>query len=135
MNPLYDKQDGVSLIRALASHEASPFRQQLSKIIADILYKWMSKALESKLSSKVIATSGMNKEYESILRDRRLRVIFFKSLNSARKDPVLLLRFCWASFTVFFVASAMACRSVLATLVASYLSRLSYKSKQVTVTV
>lgn len=121
------------MIRALASHEASPFRQQLSKIIADILYKWMSKALESKLSSQVIVGSEINNEYESILRDRRLRVIFLKSLNSARKDPIVLLRFCWASFTVFFVASAKACWRVLATLVGSYLSRLSYKSKQIAV--
>ncbi|KAL8533092.1 hypothetical protein ACS0TY_009370 [Phlomoides rotata] len=127
--------DAVSLIRALASHEASPFRKQLSKIIADILYKWMSKALESKLSSQVIVASGTNHEYESILRDRRLRVIFFKSLNSARKDPIVLLRFCWASFTVLFVASAMACRAVLATLVASYWSRLLYSSKKIAATV
>ncbi|KAK6144790.1 hypothetical protein DH2020_021610 [Rehmannia glutinosa] len=132
--------DGASLVRALVSNEASPFRQQLCKIVADILYRWMCEALEkglnlSKFSSPVsIANnpqlSATSDEYEYILKDRRLRVIFFKSLNSAKKDPILLLRFFWASFVVFFMASAMACHRVLVSLTGDYLSRLSYNSSK-----
>ncbi|KAK6144798.1 hypothetical protein DH2020_021618 [Rehmannia glutinosa] len=42
--------DGASLVRALVSNEASPFRQQLCKIVADILYQWMCEALEKGLN-------------------------------------------------------------------------------------
>ncbi|XP_057784582.1 uncharacterized protein LOC131001949 [Salvia miltiorrhiza] len=134
--------DGASLIQVLVSKEASSFRQQLCQVVADILYKWISGAVEKglnilKLSSPFTAAnsnpqvSSTNDEYVSILRDRRLRVIFFKSFNSARKDPLLLLRFCCASFSMFFLASAMACRRVLAALIEAYLSRASYNSKQI----
>lgn len=139
--------NGASLIRAMVSDEASFFRQQLCQVVADLLYKWISEAVEkglnlSKLSSPFMVATGANDpqvsstndEYESILRDRRLRVIFFKSFNSVRKDPILLFRFCWASFSMIFVASAMACRRVLAALVRAYLSRVSYNSKQIAAT-
>ncbi|KAL3838332.1 hypothetical protein ACJIZ3_022923 [Penstemon smallii] len=124
--------DGASLVRAMVSKEASSVRQQLSKIIADILYKWMSKALSkslnlSKFDSPVMAIN----EYESILRDRRLRVIFLKALNSAKKDPLLMLRFSWASFVMLFVASALACHRVLVSLSGAYLDSLSFSSKKV----
>ncbi|PIN11099.1 putative unusual protein kinase [Handroanthus impetiginosus] len=126
--------DGASLIRALVSNEASPFRQQLCKIIADILYNWMSQTLGKFLNlSPVMVSTGAN-EYEPILRDRRLRVILFKSLNSAKKDPMLLLRFCLSSFVVFFVASAMAFRRMLVSIVGAYSGRFSYNSEQIAVT-
>ncbi|KAI3470454.1 hypothetical protein Pfo_027117 [Paulownia fortunei] len=139
--------DGASLVRALVSKEASPFRQQLCKVIADVLYQWMCEALGkrlnlSKFGSPVLVSTGANNpqisstsnEYESILRDRRLRVIFFKSLNSAKKDPILLFRFCWASFVMFFMASAMACHRVLVSLTGAYFGRLYYNSKQIAMT-
>ncbi|PIN07456.1 putative unusual protein kinase [Handroanthus impetiginosus] len=126
--------DGASLIRALVSNEASPFRQQLCKIIADILYNWMSQTLGKFLNlSPVMVSTGAN-EYEPILRDRRLRVILFKSLNSAKKDPVLLLRFCLSSFVLFFVASAMAFRRMLVFIAGAYSGRFSYNSEQIAVT-
>lgn len=80
-------------------------------------------------SSQVLAN-----EYKSIMRDRRLRIIFFKSLNSAKKDPILLLRFSWASLVVFFMGSAIACHRLLMDLAGAYVDRLSYNSKQVAVT-
>ncbi|KAL2249248.1 UNVERIFIED_CONTAM: hypothetical protein Sindi_2398500 [Sesamum indicum] len=139
--------DGASLIQALVSKEGSPFRHQLCKAVADILYQWMCKALTpvlniTKFSSPILISTGAenpqisstNIEYESILRDRRLRVIFFKSLNSAKKDPILLLRFCWASFILVFVASAMASHRLLVSIAGAYLGRLSYNSKQIAVT-
>ncbi|KAK4436016.1 hypothetical protein Salat_0765300 [Sesamum alatum] len=139
--------DGASLIQALVSKEASSFRQQLCKAVADILYQSMCKTLMqvlsiSKFSSLMSISTGAensqisstNIEYESILRDRRLRVIFFKSLNSAKKDPILLLRFCWASFVLFFVASAVASHRLLVSIAGAYLGRLSYNSKQIAAT-
>ncbi|KAL0452177.1 UNVERIFIED_CONTAM: hypothetical protein Slati_1195800 [Sesamum latifolium] len=139
--------DGASLIQALVSKEASPFRHQLCKAVADILYQSMCKALTqvlsiSKFSSPMLISTGAeshkisstNIDYESILRDRRLRVIFFKSLNSAKKDPILLLRFCWASFILFLVASAMASHRLLVSIAGAYLGRLSYNSKQIAAT-
>ncbi|KAG8390638.1 hypothetical protein BUALT_Bualt01G0104300 [Buddleja alternifolia] len=135
--------DGASLIRAVVSNEARSFRQQLCKIIADILYQWMSEAITkglnlTKFSSPVMEPAGAHNpqiysEYESILRDRRLRIIFFKSLKSAKKYPILMLRFCWASFVMFFVASALACHRVLVSLSEAYSVRLSHNSKQIAV--
>ncbi|KAL0358680.1 UNVERIFIED_CONTAM: hypothetical protein Sangu_0717400 [Sesamum angustifolium] len=138
--------DGASLIQALVSKEASPFRHQLCKAVADILYQWMCKALTqvlniAKFSAPVLISTGAENpqisstnEYKSILRDRRLRVIFFKSLNSAKKDPILLLRFCWSSFILFFVASAMASHRLLVSIAGAYLGRLSYNSNQIAAT-
>lgn len=113
-------------------------------IIADVLYQWMSEAVEkglnlSKSSSSVTMVTGDNNnrvpsaktEFESILKDRRLGVIFLNALNSARKDPVLMLRFGWTSFVMFLVASALALHRVLVLVSGAYLDRLSYSSKQV----
>lgn len=123
------------MIRALVSNEASSFRQQLCKAVAEILYKWISGVLEKGLNLPTLTSpqvsSPTNEEYESLLRDRRLRVIFFKSFNSARRDPLLLFRFCCSSFSILFVASAMALRRVLAALFTAYSSRVSYDSKQI----
>ncbi|XP_051121560.1 uncharacterized protein LOC127244976 [Andrographis paniculata] len=123
--------DGASLIRAVVSSEASPFRQQLCRAIADILCEWMSKPLGKGLNLSETSLSTSNSEHRSILRDRRLKVIFLNSLKSARKDPILMLKFCLASFTMVIVAAALACRRMLASLSRAYLSPLSYKSNQV----
>ncbi|GFP82828.1 uncharacterized aarf domain-containing protein kinase at1g79600 chloroplastic [Phtheirospermum japonicum] len=136
----------LASLEALVSNEASPLRQQICKIVADILYQWMSEALRkgphlSKFSSPAVVTGAHNpqtsstgNEYETLLRDRRLRVIFFKALNSAKKDPVLLFRSFWASFVIFFMALAMACHRVLVSLTGDYMSRLSYNSKKIAAT-
>ncbi|KAL3650029.1 hypothetical protein CASFOL_006432 [Castilleja foliolosa] len=135
--------DGASLVRSFISNEASPIRQQLCKIVADILYQWMSEALrKSPHLSKFISTTGTHNpqtsstcdEYKTLLKDRRLRVIFFKALNSAKTDPVLLFRSFWASFAIFFMASAIACHRVLVSPIGDYLNRLSYHSKKVAAT-
>ncbi|KAG6416155.1 hypothetical protein SASPL_123579 [Salvia splendens] len=130
--------DGASLIRALVSKEAISFRQELCQVVADILYKWISGAMEKGLnipkgSSPFTDASSTNDEYKSVFTDRRLRVIFSKCYNSARKDPLLVLRFCYASLSMLFMASAMACRRVLAALIRAYLSRASYNWKQISI--
>ncbi|KAL9165420.1 hypothetical protein ABFS82_06G169700 [Erythranthe guttata] len=128
--------DGSSLVRALVSNEASSYRQQLGKVVADILHRSMCEALGKALNLAIAKTpqvSSTENEYESILRDRRIRVIFFKSLNSVKKNPMLLFRFCCASFALFFVASAVACHRVSIAIAEAYLDRLSYNSKKIAV--
>ncbi|XP_073140890.1 uncharacterized protein [Henckelia pumila] len=146
--------DGTSLIRAAVSKEANPFRQQFCMALADTIYKWMCQALAkrfnlSRLSSTVMVASeakyrrigsstrltSPSSEYESILRDRRLRVIFSKALHSARKDRMLMLKFCWSSFVMFFVASALACHRVFVSLSEAYMGPSSYSSKQIAMAV
>ncbi|XP_073037404.1 uncharacterized protein [Primulina eburnea] len=146
--------DGTSLIRAAVSKEASPFHRQFCMALADTIYKWMCQALVkhfnlSRLSSIVMVASepkyrsigsstrltSPSSEYESILRDRRLRVIFSKATYSARKDRILMLKFCWSSFVLFFVASALACHRVFVSLSEAYMGPSSYPSKQIAMVV
>ncbi|XP_075502798.1 uncharacterized protein LOC142540491 isoform X2 [Primulina tabacum] len=143
--------DGTSLIRAAVSKEASPFHRQFCMALADTIYKWMCQALVkrfnlSRLSSILMVASEAKyrsigstrltspSEYESILRDRRLRVIFSKATYSARKDRILMLKFCWSSFVMFFVASALACHRVFVSLSEAYMGS-SYPSKQIAMVV
>ncbi|KAG7992925.1 hypothetical protein I3843_02G152000 [Carya illinoinensis] len=141
--------DGASLIRAMVCKEAKFFRQHLCRVIASILYQWMCETLGQGIkvtqsSSQVRLVGGLDnrelasssrlslpiRDYHSILRDRRLKVIFLKVLNSTRRDPVLLMRFCWASFVMFVTASALACHRFLVSLSETYLSPVSFAPKR-----
>ncbi|XP_059628301.1 uncharacterized protein LOC132271059 isoform X1 [Cornus florida] len=141
--------DGASIVRAMVSKEAVHFRQQLCRIIADIMYQWMFEAhgggaTTTQYSSQVRLATGdnlldpfpssrlatPNYDYQSILKDRRLKVIFFKILDSARKDPALMLRFYWASFVMFLKASALACHRVLVSFSETLLGPVSFVPKQ-----
>ncbi|KAE7996938.1 hypothetical protein FH972_001614 [Carpinus fangiana] len=141
--------DGASLIQAMVSKEAKFFRQQLCTIIADILYQWMCEALGQDIaitqsSSRVRFMSGPDNrelgsssrlstpicDYNSILRDRRLKVIFLKALNSTRRRPVLFVRFCWASFVMFVAASAVACHRILVSVSETYIDRVPIAPKR-----
>lgn len=64
------------------------------------------------------------------MKDRRLKVIFFKVLESGRKDPVLMARLCWVSFVTLVAASALACHRVVVSLSEAYLGRLSFAPKK-----
>ncbi|KAI4351279.1 hypothetical protein L6164_005655 [Bauhinia variegata] len=125
--------DGASLIKAMVSKEAQFFRQQLCGIIADILCQWMvnifGKGATVAQHSRVRMASGPSKseslsarlsvpayDCNSIFRDRRLRVIFSNILKSASRDPILMLRFCWASIVIVTTASTLACHRVLVAL-------------------
>ncbi|XP_027367938.1 uncharacterized protein LOC113873812 [Abrus precatorius] len=134
--------DGASLIKAMVSKEGKFFRQQLCKIITDIMCQWMIKLFGQGItvsqSSRVILANGpSNKEsglsprsslptydYNAIVRDRRLRVIFSKVLKSASKDKVLMLRFCWASLLLVITASILACHRVVMSLSEAYLGQI-----------
>ncbi|MBA0669888.1 hypothetical protein Goklo_000102 [Gossypium klotzschianum] len=149
--PSKDGVDGASLVRAAVSKEAKAFRFQLCKIIADILYQRMVKALgqlvpASQYSYKLrlaggqqntelhpsarLSTSSTVYDYQSLLSDRRLKLILSKILNSARKEPALMLRFYWVSFVTFIAASALAFHRLLISLSAAYIGPASFIPKR-----
>ncbi|PON63064.1 Tyrosine-protein kinase [Trema orientale] len=141
--------NGASLIQAVVSKEAKVFRQHCCRVIADILYLWVFKALGKDVtttrsgSQVILAIATDNRElssssrlstpiydYDSILRDRRLKVIFSNVLKSARRNPVLMLRFYWASFVMFVTALALACHRVVVSLSEAYFGPVSFACKQ-----
>ncbi|XP_058204689.1 uncharacterized protein LOC131318750 isoform X2 [Rhododendron vialii] len=138
MRRLLMSADGAALIRAMVSKEAIVFRQQLCRVIADIIYQWMSEAFGqattiAQYGTRVNLASGPGNQesprlatpisdYRYIFRDRRLKVIFSKVLGSTRKDPVLLVRFFWVSFVMLVSASALAFHRMLVTLSEGYLN-------------
>jgi aarF domain-containing kinase len=126
--------NGASLIRATVSKEAAIFRQQICRLMADAFFQIMSESLEKNFSITQ-NTPQMRSykpiiDYESVRRDRRLKVIFMKIMESARKDPVLMTRFCFTSLLMFLSASALACHRVLVSLSEVYLGPLPFASKQ-----
>ncbi|KAL3520688.1 hypothetical protein ACH5RR_018837 [Cinchona calisaya] len=143
--------DGTSLVRAMVSTEANFMRHQLCRVVADILYQWISKALRNgvdvtRFSPQVQLARGTSdieidsasrlpslNDYQSLLRDRRIKIILFKILDSAKKDPILMLRFYWTSFVMLVTASAMACHRVLVTLFEDGLAHVSLAPKQIAV--
>lgn len=127
--------NGASLIRAMVSKEAIFVRQQLCRVIADVLYHWMTQTfgrgiMATWYGSQVRLTSEADNrelspssrltvpvyDYQSIFRDRRLKVIFSRILDSARKDPALMLKFYWTTFAMVVTASVRACHRVLVSL-------------------
>ncbi|CAK7325487.1 unnamed protein product [Dovyalis caffra] len=144
--------DGCSLIRAMVSKEAVSFRQQLCRVIADVLYQWMAQTLvrgiwANQYGSQFRLTSEPDNrelspssrlsvpvnDYQSIFRDRRLKVIFSRILDSARKDPVLMLKFYWTSFVMVITASVLACHQVLVSLSEAYIGPFSLAPKRVAI--
>ncbi|KAI3783307.1 hypothetical protein L1987_42385 [Smallanthus sonchifolius] len=127
--------DGTSLIRGIVSKEASPFRHQVCKIIADMLYQSICTALSKTFIVArygaiytLSSTSAIN--YQSLVKNRRLKVILLKVLESGRKNPVLMARLCWVSFVTLVAASALACHRLLVSLSEAYLGRLSFTPKK-----
>jgi len=119
----------------MVSKEAIFVRQQLCRVIADALYHWMTQTfgrgimatrygsqvrLTSEADNRELSTSSRLTvpvyDYQSIIRDRRLKVIFSRILDSARKDPVLMLKFYWTTFVMVVTASVRACHRVLVSL-------------------
>ncbi|CAH9119036.1 unnamed protein product [Cuscuta europaea] len=132
--------DGSSLLRAMVSKEADVFRQHFCRVVADILYQWMSKALgnlrKTQFSSEDQLDSGaaFNNYNKPILRDQRLKVILFKAFSSARKeDPILVLRAFFAICITFVKASALAFHRVLISFSETCLDRLSFAPREIAV--
>ncbi|XP_047257021.1 uncharacterized protein slr1919 isoform X3 [Capsicum annuum] len=139
--------DGASLVRAFISKEAKFFCQHLCKIVANILSQWIFETLGSNVISSQVQLTGapnvmlgsssaiFSRDYDckSTLRDRRLKLILFKVLGSARKSPTLMMRFFCSSCLIFIKASALACHQVLVCLSNAYLDRVSLAPREVVV--
>nr|XP_043616523.1 uncharacterized protein slr1919 [Erigeron canadensis] len=131
--------DGASLIRGIVSKEARPFRHQVCKLIADMLYHSICAALDkSFIATRYGAIHRSSSStpaitFQSLVKNRRLKVIFLKVLESGRKDLVLMARLCWVSFLTLVAASALACHRVVVSLSETYLGRLSFASKKLAV--
>ncbi|KAJ4828689.1 hypothetical protein Tsubulata_030758 [Turnera subulata] len=142
--------DGASLIRAAVSKEAFVFRQQLCRAIADVLYlrivqTFRPGVLTTQYSSQARLMTGPDGrglataprlssplyDYEVLWKDRRLKVIFSRILNSARKDPILMVKFCWTSFVMLIIASALACHRALVSLSEAIIGPLSLAPRRV----
>ncbi|RWR81487.1 hypothetical protein CKAN_01017300 [Cinnamomum micranthum f. kanehirae] len=144
--------DATSLVHAMISKEAIFFHRHVRSVLADLLHNWMIKAVgvENKITSysSRMTTSNVHHGremrpssessaslYQDILKDRRLKLIFSKVLNSIRKDPMLVLRFCWTSFVIFVSASALACHQFLVSWSEIYMTPISIAPKRVAVSV
>lgn len=81
------------------------------------------------------SSAVFSRDYDcnSTLRDRRLKLILFKVLGSARKSPILMMRFLCSSSLIFIKASAVACHRFLVCLSMAYLDRASLAPREVVV--
>lgn len=146
-----DEQNGASLIQAMVSKEAKLFRQQLCRIVADIICQWAFKTLGQGTRATELGTVRMEIasdrrgrsssqfttgqiDYNSILNDRRVKLLFSKVLKSASTKPILMLKFYWTSFIIFATASAMAFHRIVVSLSEAYLGPISLAPKQYAVT-
>ncbi|KAG6736338.1 hypothetical protein POTOM_060915 [Populus tomentosa] len=96
--------NGASLIRAMVSKEAIFVRQQLCRVIADVLYHWMTQTFGRGIMATWI-------------------------LDSARKDPALMLKFYWTTFAMVVTASVRACHRVLVSLSEAMLPLLAFSQE------
>eukprot|EP00268_Persea_americana_P016383 TRINITY_DN1776_c0_g1_i3.p1 TRINITY_DN1776_c0_g1~~TRINITY_DN1776_c0_g1_i3.p1 ORF type:complete len:654 (-),score=136.99 TRINITY_DN1776_c0_g1_i3:431-2392(-) len=144
--------DATSLVHAMISKEAIFFHRHARSVLTDLLHNWMIKAVrvENKITSysSRMTTSNVHHGremrpssessaslYQDILKDRRLKLIFSKVLNSIMKDPILVLRFCWTSFVIFVSALALACHRFLVSWSETYMTPISIALKRVAVSV
>ncbi|KAJ4906807.1 Protein kinase superfamily protein [Raphanus sativus] len=125
--------NGASLIRAFISSEAHAIRKKLCTTVADTLYQWMV-GISGVNSLKFISlsdqppSSGTNstvKDFQSLMGDKRVRVILRKILGSAKSDRVLTLKFCLTSFVMFLTASALACHRFVISVSEGYVNYLT----------
>ncbi|XP_024003876.1 uncharacterized protein LOC18027260 isoform X2 [Eutrema salsugineum] len=125
--------NGTSLIRTFISREAHVIRQKLCSTIADTLYQWMVgifgiNSLKFISLSEPPTSSGSNitvKDFKILIRDKRVRVILRKIVESAKSDRVLTLRFCWTSFVMFLTTTALACHRFVISVSEGYINYLS----------
>ncbi|CAA7052030.1 unnamed protein product [Microthlaspi erraticum] len=125
--------NGASLIRTFISKEGHVIRQKLCTTIADTLYQWMVgvfgiKSLKFISLSDPPPSSRTNvtvKDFKILIRDKRVRVILRKILESAMTDRVLMLRFCWTSFVMSLTTSALACHRFVISVSEGYVNYLS----------
>ncbi|XP_077227567.1 protein kinase superfamily protein [Tasmannia lanceolata] len=139
--------DPASLIRSMTSKEAIFFRQYFTRSLADVLHQWMTKThgrFITRLHGSHMTTinvqhsreTGLPSESSSLLlRDRRMKVIFYRVLNGVRRDPILMMRFCWTSFVISISALALACHRFLVSCSEIYITSVKVSPKRVAVSV
>ncbi|KAJ3672129.1 hypothetical protein LUZ60_006850 [Juncus effusus] len=124
--------EGKSLARSFISKDSLFFRQFLIKNFADAIYQFIIKKSNGKFINKTL----LNKQTESLstlnvtLKDRRLKVIFFKFLNDLKTNPFLAVRFTAVLFTVFCYSVGKAMHQFVVDLSEVYLTDFSFGSKQ-----
>ncbi|KAF0933476.1 hypothetical protein E2562_018569 [Oryza meyeriana var. granulata] len=113
-----------SLARDLISKDASVFRVLLSRVLADVIYQWMVKVTgfqrAGQLEHHPRMTTGKNDEdlgmskeasalvtFQTAVRDRRLKVIFFKFVRDIREDPILMVRVSWNMLAISVISAAI----------------------------
>ena len=109
----------------MVSKDATFFRRHLSWALADIICHWMIKAIGwneaiGRHDHQAIVVKGQRGRemdlppapsppvLQKVLSDRRMKVILYKVLHDVRGEPILMLRLCWSSFTIFVTAAALA---------------------------
>lgn len=143
--------DATSLIVAMVSKDAASFRLHLSRAFAEMICHWMIKAVggddelvphdhqlimvkgqqERKMGLPPEPTPGL----QTVLSDRRMKVIFYKVLHDVREDPILMLRLCWSSITIFVTAAALALHRFLVYCLEALLASVSYVPRFLAITV
>ncbi|KAL5998395.1 hypothetical protein ACLOJK_009335 [Asimina triloba] len=140
---LPNAQDPKSLVQAMVCKEATVFRQQLSRALADVLHRWLmitfgwDHEIARPYGSQVKVVNAQNPRemalssespvffFQVALQDRRVKVIIYRILNAVRRDPILTLRFCWSSVVIFVTASALACHRLLVSWSEIFITNLS----------
>ncbi|XP_042433560.1 uncharacterized protein slr1919-like [Zingiber officinale] len=124
--------DSTSLARTFISKDAKPLRRDLSSALADILFQWTSEAFRrngveerNKLNRNMILESEQMERkpaspsklsvplLQTVLRDKRLKVIFYKIANGVRQDSMLTVRVCWSLAAVLATAAVLAMHRAL----------------------
>eukprot|EP00262_Sarcandra_glabra_P006917 TRINITY_DN19477_c0_g1_i2.p1 TRINITY_DN19477_c0_g1~~TRINITY_DN19477_c0_g1_i2.p1 ORF type:complete len:812 (+),score=125.18 TRINITY_DN19477_c0_g1_i2:159-2594(+) len=144
--------NAASLVRAMVSKEAVFFRKHVSKALAEVLYQWMigtlgmdNTMIQYDSSTRVTniqldrdtcpSSESSSPLYRIVLRDRRLKVIFSKVLKDITKHPMLVLRFCWASFVVFLSSLAVASHRFVISWSETYITSVSFAPRRFAVSV
>ncbi|KAH0462721.1 hypothetical protein IEQ34_010296 [Dendrobium chrysotoxum] len=136
--------DAVSLCSAMISKDAILFRQNISMLLADVIYTWMSKTIMrdnrpwSPYKGQAIELEEQTKttnlaQLYTIMRDRRLKVIFYRMVREVRRHPVLLLRSCWSCFTIAVMALVISVPRFIAHCTESFFNSLAFVPRRIAV--
>lgn len=136
-------QDGRSLAQVVVSEDAVFLRQFVGRALADVIYQWMSEATgvykAVNQPNKCFVAEDMQERdrdhlsstlpstlLHAVMRDRRLKVIFYKVLKDVRRDPVLMLRVGCSFFAILARAAILGFHRYVVNLSEGYLSSLSF---------
>lgn len=135
--------DPVSLTRAVISKNAITFRRHASVVLADVICRRLLKACigddaSSRYTGLLLEVEGQVKtsydsQFYTIMRDHRLRLIFYRLLGQVRRHPVLMVRACWSCFTIAAMALVISLPRFIAYCSLSFVSSLSFLPRKIAV--